>query len=352
LDVTFVQTHGPAEKAGIHEVDIVVTLQGRPIASLEDLDIAMQDAVEQIEREDADALKFDVLRSGETVRVNVPFPVRQLNLRTHLPTQPADSQPKNINAVPKRLHHFPTRGRVKTIAYSADGKLIAIANGNVTFPLADDWKRSVEILDAESEIVVSLKFMTEEEDALLAATEGLPHFEVEALAFSPDGNLVAVGTGMGQVKLLNPRTGELVRSLDDEPAKLAEKKTPKQLKSLTRAMGSVASLAFSPDGSLLAMCGSSFDDVARNWGGVDRLGRRATGPGRLKVWDVGTAELKHDLVGHSHANAAAFSPDGKLLASAGNWQGASDWGTGVVIWNPRIGKKIRSLETEANGGAR
>ncbi len=80
LDVTFVRTHGPAEKAGIHEVDIVVGLQGRPTVSLRDLDLAMQDAVEQIQRKDADSLQFDVLRSGETVRVNVAFPASGLGL--------------------------------------------------------------------------------------------------------------------------------------------------------------------------------------------------------------------------------------------------------------------------------
>jgi len=85
LDVTFVRTHGPAEKAGIHEVDIVVGLHGRPTANLEDLDSAMQDAIEQIERKDTDALQFDVLRSGETVRVNVPFPLGELELPTPEP---------------------------------------------------------------------------------------------------------------------------------------------------------------------------------------------------------------------------------------------------------------------------
>ncbi len=80
LDVTFVRSNGPAEKAGMHEVDIVVRLQGRPIVSLDDLDSAMRDAVEQIGRGDADALQWDVLRSGETVPVPVPLPVRQLDL--------------------------------------------------------------------------------------------------------------------------------------------------------------------------------------------------------------------------------------------------------------------------------
>jgi len=161
---------------------------------------------------------------------------------------------------------------------------------------------------------------------------------------------LAVGTGMGQVKIFNARTGELLQSLDDEKAKLAEKTTPEKLKSLKRAMGGVGSLAFSPDGSLLAMTGSSFEDVARNWGGVRRLGRLATGPGRLKVWEVKTGTLKHDLAGHSHAEAASFSPDGTLLASAGRWGGDRDNGNGVLIWNAQTGQKVSTILQEANSG--
>jgi len=261
----------------------------------------------------------------------------------------AAERPKTTTAMPKRLHDFPTGDRFKTIAYSADGKLIAIAKDK------DDWKRSVEILDAglvAGKTIVSLKLTTKEEDALLAATEGLPHFEVEALAFSPDAKVLAVGTGLGQVKLFNARTGELVLSLDDEPAKLAEKKTPEKLKSLRRAIGSAQSLAFSPDGSLLASCGSSFEEVPLVFDAIERggLGRSATGPGRLKVWEVKTGTLKHDLVGHSHADAVSFSADGTLLASSGRWGGDRDNGTGVIIWNALTGKQVSTILQEANSG--
>ncbi|MGI8977829.1 MAG: protein kinase domain-containing protein [Pirellulaceae bacterium] len=261
----------------------------------------------------------------------------------------AASEPKATSAAPKRLHQFPTGDTVKAIAVSPDGKLIAIANGNSSFPLKDGWKRTVEILDAENgKTVVSLQLTTKEEDEILAAAEGLPHFEVGPLAFSPDGNTLAVGTGMGQVKLYATSlvTGFLGLSLDDEPAKLAEKKTPEKLKSLKRAMGSVTSLAFSPDGSLLAMCGESFDDVPLVFDGIQRTRRKVTGPGRLKVWEVKTGRLKHDLVGHSHANAVSFSPDGNLLASAGRW----DDGNGVIVWNTQTGKKVSTIAIEANGG--
>ena len=265
----------------------------------------------------------------------------------------------NSAAKPKRTSQFRTGENVKTIACSADGKLIAVANGNPTFILqengrsrvVDDWKPSVEILDAETgKPVVLLKLTTSVEDALFAAAERVPDFEVEALAFSPDGNVVAVGTNVGQVKLFNARTGILVRSLDDERAKFADKETPEKLKPLTRALGSVASLAFSPDGSLLATCGGSFHDVPLVSDGISELGRSVTSPGRLKVWEVKTGTLKHDLVGHAHANAVAFSPDGSLLASAGSWEDDRERGTGAILWNPESGNKIRTMTNNENGG--
>ena len=276
-------------------------------------------------------------------------------------------------AMPKRVRHFTTSPSVKiphsvTIACSADGKLIAIANGNPTITAQgggmmrakDNWKPSVDILDAKTgKTVVSLKLSTDDVDALIAATELVSHFEVKALAFSPDGSLLAVGTSIGQVKLFNTRTGldsssvrtgDLVRSLDDKKAKLADKRTPKNWQSPRRAMGRVASLAFSPDGSLLAVCGDSFGDFSIRFDPVAsrRANVKTTGPGRLKVWEVKTGTLKHDLVGYSHAHAVAFSPDGNLLACAGQWRSKSGGGSGVRIWNPHTGTTMRILTTDVN----
>ncbi|MGD0899700.1 MAG: protein kinase, partial [Thermoguttaceae bacterium] len=278
---------------------------------------------------------------------------------------PDKSQPKTTEAMPRRLHHFAARttGNSARIACSADGRLIAIANGNPTIIhqtstksiVSDNWKPSADILDAQTgKTVVSLKLTTAEEDAVLAATERVSHVEATALAFSPDGNLLAVGTSIGQVKLFNARTGELVRSLDDEKAKLADKETPEKWKSLKRAMGSVASLAFSPDGRLLAVCGGSFADFSEGFAQVTRAGLRPTGPGRLKLWDIKTGRLEYDLVGHDdQANAVCFSPDGNLLASAGRWMDPLDLlGNGVILWNAHTGQWIHRLRTTASGGAR
>jgi WD40 repeat protein len=280
--------------------------------------------------------------------------------------RPAESQPNAATTSPKHIRHLSTgaTGNSVTIACSADGKRIAIANGNPTRIMQtrgasivkDNWKPSADILDAETgTTIVALQLTTSDEDAVLSGTERITHIEATALAFSPDGGVLAVGTSIGQVKMYDAQTGELIRSLDDETAKLADKETPEEWKSLRRAMGSIASLAFSPDGSLLATCGGSFADVSDQFDGVRRLGLRGTGPGRLKVWDVQSGSLKHDLAGHNnHANAVAFSPDGQLLASAGRWMRKDDFsGKGVILWNPHDGTQIHSLiRTTANGGTR
>jgi WD40 repeat protein len=255
---------------------------------------------------------------------------------------------------------FSTEILVSTIACSADGTLVAVANGSPTLILQQDgssrpdgdWKPAVDVLDAATgERLASLTLTTAEEDAVIAATERVFYLEATAIALSPDGSLVAVGTSIGQIKVFNVQTGELLCSLDDEAAKLVDEETPPNWKTLRRAMGSVASLEFSPDGALLAACGRSFADFAPVFDGMGRLGELATGPGRLQVWEVNTASLKYDLIGHSHANAVAFSPDGSLLASVGQWLTDSEAGAGVILWNSETGTKERTIATEANGGA-
>jgi WD40 repeat protein len=248
---------------------------------------------------------------------------------------------------PKLVRRFQTNAQAELIAYSEDGKLIAIAHGGSILPVMNDWKRGPEILDAETgKTIVALQLTTKDEYELLAAAQGIPIFKVDAIAFSPAGSVVAVGTSAGQVKLFNARTGELLRSLDDEPAKVG---APENLKSFQRAMGDVTSLAFSPDGNWLAVCGRSFAEVARDGGGLSTEGFTVTDSGQLKVWEVKTGKLKHDLM-QRDANVVAFSPDGNLLASAGTWHDGLEQHTGVSLWNPNTGARIRTISHDANGG--
>jgi hypothetical protein len=133
------------------------------------------------------------------------------------------------------------------------------------------------------------------ERAVRTITCGRP---VRSVAFSPDGTLVATA----------PST--------DGAARLWQTATGTRIRTLTGHQGGVTGVAFSPDGTLVAT--ASEDKTVRLWQTPAGKHIRTLTGHTSRVWDV------------------TFSPDGDLLATV------SDDKT-VRLWQTATGKHIRTL---------
>ncbi|MFN2273685.1 MAG: WD40 repeat domain-containing protein [Anaerolineales bacterium] len=109
---------------------------------------------------------------------------------------------------------------------------------------------------------------------------------ISQLAFSPDGELLAVGTSKPSVNIWSVRGANLVATLSGH-------------------QGAVPAVAFSPDGKVLAT--GSWDRTIRLW--------------RVADWSLIRSWTAHD----SYVRTLAYSPDGKLLASGGEDNAVNVW---------------------------
>lgn len=135
--------------------------------------------------------------------------------------------------------------------------------------------------------------------------------EVQALAYSPDGKLLA-GGGFERdvVRLWDAQTGELLRKLSG-----------------ARLIG-VRQLAFSSDSKTVAAAGGFANNVY--------------------LWDTTTGRLKQTLSHSGLVSSVAFSPDGKTLVSMA-YEGFPEKGKAVCevrLWDLPSGKERARLLRE------
>ncbi len=124
-----------------------------------------------------------------------------------------------------------------------------------------------------------------------------------AVAYSPDGTLLAVASWIG-IWLYDAGTGAEVALLSGHT-------------------GYVGSVAFSPDGTTLAS-GSRDSTVV--------------------LWDVASRQRKATFQAHANpVTTVAFSPDGTTLAGG-------SWDARVVLWDVASGQEIFTLQAHTRGG--
>ncbi|MFD5933531.1 caspase family protein [Streptomyces sp. NPDC060333] len=121
---------------------------------------------------------------------------------------------------------------------------------------------------------------------------------LSAVAFAPDGRLIAGGSEHGSIYLWNADTAERVRILSGHSDR-------------------ITSLAFGPGSSTLAS---------------------ASGDKTVRLWDLSSGESRHTLSHSGEVYSVAFSPDGGTLVSGGQ-------GNAVHLWSVSDG---RARETFAD----
>ncbi|WZO97466.1 protein kinase [Isosphaeraceae bacterium EP7] len=211
---------------------------------------------------------------------------------------------------PERLSVEALGGIVVSIAYSPDGRLIAIGS------------RGPSSIGKGSSIVELWNRETGQRQQLIHCVENL----IWSVRFSPDGTKLAIGGSNPQIEIRDVKTGEILWA-EHEPK-------------LPHAM----SVAFNPDGKSLAVGFGRFSqdnvhkvtlyEVANGRktftfpgpkGGVNDLafhrdGRHlaVAGSKLVEVWDVVARMRVHEIPGDSrYVYTVAFSPDGKWLAIGG-----------------------------------
>ena len=261
----------------------------------------------------------------------------------------------------KETRHIDVKNNViEAIAYSPDGSLL-VGGGYQSLPQTSGLEASFRVWDVATGKERDMK--------------AVPVTSLEAIALSPDGKVLASGSGEKKIRLWNLAAGQADQPLGDHDS-------------------TVIDLAFSADSTLLASTG--LQEKVRFWDMTTRreffpdgqqraasggTPRQKTGPqknvgpaetmmdalsklgealsktnfgtpvfspdGRkmatlekgnaVALRDVKTWQPTHQLAGHqTEIYTLAFSPDGKLLASG------SDDGL-TKIWDVATGRELRTL---------
>ena len=291
-------------------------------------------------------------------------------------------------------------GGVRSVAFSQDGKLLAISDDNGLISLWDTSSRR-EILTCKGHTsrVYSVAFSPQHNIIAsgsldqtvrlwnINSGECLNIFkghtdDVNSIAFSPDGKILVSGSTDKTIRLWDVNSGECIHILEkhtdwvdsvafspqhniiasgsaDKTVRLWNIQSGECLHIFEGHTNPVRSVTFSPDGRTLAS--GSTDQTMRLWdinsGECLHIFEEFTdwvnsvafspqgsiiasgrGDQKVRLWNINNGECLQTFEGHTNwISSVAFSPDGKTLAS-----GSAD--QTVKLWNINNGECVHTLQ--------
>ncbi|KAJ5147969.1 hypothetical protein N7526_001321 [Penicillium atrosanguineum] len=222
---------------------------------------------------------------------------------------------------------------VHSVAFSADSQVVASGSADQSVKLWDAMTgKGLQTLEGHTE-------------------------SVKSVAFSPDSQTVASGSTDRTIKLWDAKTGKELQTLEGHTDSLWDTKG-KELRTLQGHTDSVHSVAFSPNGQIFAS--GSGDRTIKLWdtNGKElqtlkshalwvfsvafspdsQIVASGSGERTINLWDTKTGKVIQTLKGHAHlVSSVAFSPDSQTLAS-----GSAD--RTIKLWDTKTGKLLQTLE--------
>ncbi len=211
----------------------------------------------------------------------------------------AGSPDPTVVVVPSIKPTAPVREAVSAIAFSPDGKSLAVARFDSIELLALPERSLVRRIGPHRGRINAARFSADGARVLAAAGEPGVFGEVRLWNVA-DGQPAGAFEGHADslyAAVLSPDGKLLATSSYDQQIKLWDVASGKELRSLSGHNDAVFDLAFRPDGKILAS---------------------ASGDRTVKLWDVATGE-RLDTLGQptKEQYCLAFSPDGRHVAAGG-----------------------------------
>ena len=233
---------------------------------------------------------------------------------------------ERLKTLKKRTAFEDFEGRdVNSVVFSPDGNVIASGSGNGTIRL---WNAHtgefIKYLEGHTKSVNSVAFNPNGNTLISTGEDGVCLWDVNtgeyieeaqipavSAAFSPDGNTCAIGSETG-ITVRNAHTFQFLESLT--------RNIGSEDKFRGKDIGSIGSVAFSPDGNTIVSCGGN----------------------NIHLWDSQTNQRLKTLIGYTEpVNSVVFSPDGNTIVSA------SDDGT-IRLWNVNTREHLKTLMAHAD----